>query len=257
MSAHPESRELQDFRQRRLPPAAMLRIDQHLLGCADCRVQLAVSSDAHRDRAVLRRVVQSGAHLAFEPMQSYVDGRLAAPQRAAVEAHTTLCPMCRRELVDLVQHAPALRQALPVAAAPPAPAWRRWFGMMPALAVAGFVGAVAITVVVQQRQAESPQASMRSAPAADALDHGALERLEPLSPAAAEAWRRRDLAQLVTLLQALAEQRQPLALSALASLHAQGLGVPKDLRQAEQLWQRAADLGEPTARHNVVILRKR
>jgi hypothetical protein len=240
----------------------MMRVDRHLAGCAVCRAQVVAGRHRSADTAALGAVVTAGAHVGYEQMQSYVDGRLTAVQKAAVDAHTMLCPMCRDELADLARHAPALRQ--PAAARPAAPrhvGFGRWWQWLPGVAVAAFVGTVAITVVLQDRVAEREDTTMQSAAGARSgktlsLRHDALEALEPLSPAAAVAWRARDYPRLVTLLRPLADQRQPLALSALASLYAQGLGVAQDLRQAEQLWQRAADLGQPGARENAEAVRR-
>lgn len=261
MSAHPDPRELHAFAGRRLPPAAALRIDAHLSACTECRALLAAASSPGRDLAAVAGVVRAGAHLGFEQMQSYVDERLSPAQRTTVEAHTALCTMCRRELADLALHAPALRRPLPTGAATAAtPRWRNWFAVVPTLAVAAFIGTVVITVVMHDRGAQAPHESMRSTPGAaslsEGLNHQALDELASISMPAAEAWRARDFTRLVSLLQPLAERGQPLALSALASLHAQGLGVAKDPRMAEQYWQRAADLGQPHAGSNIEVLRR-
>jgi anti-sigma factor ChrR (cupin superfamily) len=259
---HPDSQQLQAFAARTLPPAAMLRLDRHLADCESCRGQLAALR-AGQGSAVLRRVVAAGAHLPYEQLQSYVDNRLNAIQQAAVTAHVALCPMCRRELDDLQRHAPALRQ--PVAAAAPQRngfgAFGRLWQWLPAAAAAGFVAAVALTVVLQREDVTAPgsgeHTAAQGAPGPEAeLRHDVLEQLAPVSATAAAAWKAKDYSRLVDALRPLADQRNPVALSALASLYAQGLGVPKDLRMAEQLWQRAADLGQPGARGNAEVVRK-
>jgi TPR repeat protein len=76
-----------------------------------------------------------------------------------------------------------------------------------------------------------------------------------VSSTAAAAYRARDYAALVRELRPLAERRQPVAMAALASLYARGLGVERDMRQAEQLWQRAADLGHVPSRANLEQLK--
>jgi anti-sigma factor ChrR (cupin superfamily) len=259
MNPHPEFTELQSFAERRLPPAAMLRLDRHLAGCESCRNRLA-GLKTGSSTAALRQIVAAGAHLPYEQLQSYVDNKLAAPQQAAVTAHTALCPMCRRELNDLQRHAEALRQPL-AAAAPKREGLGRLWQWLPAAAAAGFVAAVALTVVLRRDEVSAPEsgahtAAQGAATPASELRHDVLDQLAPVSPTAAAAWRARDFPRLVDALRPLADQRNPAALSALASLYAQGLGVPKDLRMAEQLWQRAADLGQPGARANAEAVRR-
>ncbi len=256
MNPHPDLHELIAFAGRRLPPAAAWHVDGHLRTCAECRERLTTASNSQHDLVALAGVVQAGAHLSFEQMQAYVDERLPSTQRTAAEAHTALCTMCRLELADLARHAPTLRQ---VTAPTGAPRRRTWFALVPALAAAAFIGTVAITVVLEDRGAGASHESMR--PASDiaaapaGLNHQSLEGLASVSGPAAAAWHRRDFARLAALLQPLAQNDQPQALAALASLYAQGFGVPRDMRMAEQLWQRAADLGQPHAEDNLKILR--
>ena len=264
MNMHPEADELQSFRQRRLPAAAMLRIDQHLADCAHCRALLSASSvtAARAARRVLGAVVAAGPHLSFEQIEGLVDQRLAGSAMVSAQAHVDQCVLCRREVDELRQHAPALRQALaPRAATAPTAWWASLLRLGPALALASVVGAVALTVFVQETKqggsgVESLQTPQGSAPAAG-FDHSALAQLDAVSAAAASAWREKNYAQLVALLKPLGERSQPLALSALASLYAQGLGVTQDWRMAEQLWQRAAALGQPGAKENLLALRQR
>jgi anti-sigma factor RsiW len=268
MNPHPDLQELQAFSDRKLQPAAMLRLDRHLAGCETCRSRIA-GLRRHSGAAALRRIVAAGAHLPYEQLQGCVDNRLSAAQRAAVAAHVALCPMCRRELDDLLSHAPALRQ--PVAAgqtmaeaSPQRARFGRLWQWLPAAAAAGFVAAAGLTVLLQQNDAASLQSGEHAAARGQTgtkepqprLRHDVLDDLASVSPAAAVAWQARDYARLVDLLRPLADQRHPAALAALASLYAQGLGVPKDLRMAEQLWQRAADLGQPGAKANAEAVRR-
>lgn len=264
----PDLDELKAFHERRLPPAAMLRVDRQLAADPARRAALAEiagAAPALGATKAVKAVVAAGAHLSFEQLSSLVDGRLTAPERAAADAHTALCDMCRRELDDLARHADALRAPLQPARTAGASLGERlagWLRLGPSLAVAGLVGAVALGVVMQQRPGVegNGNAELRSTPAAPGtgamLQHQALDELVTLSSEAALAWRDRDHARLLVVLRPLVEQRQPQALAAMASLYALGLGVPQDLRMAEQLWQRAADLGYAEARDNLQVLRR-
>lgn len=263
----PDLDELRAFHERRLPPAAMQRVDRRLAADPASRAALAeIARAGQRSRAPVKAVVAAGAHLSFEQMQALVDGRLATADREALTAHTALCGMCRRELDDLSLHAAALRAPLQPARDARATFAERlagWFRLGPSLAVAGLVGALALGVVMQnpppggQSSGGTEMRSQQPAPgtAGAALQHRALEELASLSPDAARAWRAQDHARLLALLRPLVDQRQPQAMAALASLYALGLGVPQDLRMAEQLWQRAADLGHAESRDNLALLR--
>lgn len=276
MRDNPDSETLLAFHQRRLPPAAMLRVDHQLGASADARAKLAglrrgrgsPLADAGRDRAAVHAVVARGAHLSFEQLRSFVDARLSPAEREQVEAHASLCGRCARELRDLGTHAAALREAIkpqPQRTASAGSWLSRWLGdgmrWAPGLAIAGIVGALVLTIAMRPGGSGTDDAGvLRTTPGSGAvaptLQHQSLDDLSPVSIDAALAWQSRDLARLLTVLRPLAAQRQPQAMSALASLYALGLGVPQDLRMAEQLWQRAADLGHAEARANLEVLRR-
>jgi len=261
MSEHPDPKELQAFRERRLPPAAMLRLDRHVAACASCRTHLQALAGAAAPGRLIAAVVAAGPHLSYEQLEGLVDHRLDGTQQRVARGHLQQCAMCRRELADLEQHASALRQPL-AAPAKPAPGW--WASLTswgPRLALATVLGAVALTLVVQEMRpgvnhAESMQSTTSGDPALGAWDHSALEQLDGVSAQAAQAWRDKDYAHLVALLQPLTEQSQPQALAAMASLYAQGLGVAQDWKKAEQLWQRAAVLGHAGAAANLKVLKQ-
>lgn len=265
----PDLDELKAFHERRLPPAAMLRVDRRLAADPASRAALAeIARAGSKARAPVQAVVAAGAHLSFEQLQAHVDGRLAAAERETADAHAALCAMCKRELDDLATHAAALRAPLRPATTATGEAsglarWLpAWLRLGPSLTVAGLVGALALGVVMQERGGSdgNPGAELRSTPVETAtgamLQHHALDSLDTLSSDAALAWRERDHARLLTVLRPLVDQRQPQAMAAMASLYALGLGVPQDLRMAEQLWQRAADLGHAESRDNLLVLRR-
>ena len=259
MTGHPERDELLAFRERRLPAAGMLRVDAHLTGCAECRARLGVGNGAAR--RVVQHVVASGAHLSFEQLEAMVDARVDPAQRATIEAHVAWCAQCRHELDDLTQAAASLRQRVP---AKPAP--RRWFAgsgsWLPSLALASLVAVVALGVLLPDRGPSSGgEMRIESSPVDEAaldarFDHSALQQLDRLSPEAARALSARDYAAVLRELRPRAERRDPLALAALASMYARGYGVQRDLQQAEQLWQRAADRGHAPSRANLELLRR-
>jgi TPR repeat protein len=259
MNPHPDFQELQAFTARKLQPAAMLRLNRHLADCETCQARLAGMQNDSGTTA-LRAVIAAGAHLSYEQLRDHIDDRSNAAQRTNIAAHITLCPLCRRELDDLQRHAAALRQPVAPKLTPQRDGFRRWWQWLPAAAAASLVTVVTLTLVLHPDETTHQSSGEYAATQGLAdpqpqLHHDALDHLASISPAAAAAWQARDYARLVDLLRPLTDQRQPAALSALASLYAQGLGVPKDLHMAEQLWQRAADLGQPGAKENARAVR--
>ena len=74
-------------------------------------------NDTQRRIASLRASLASGEHLNFDDeMVPYVDGRLDADAKRAVESHLANCEVCRREIDDLRRFAAGPRRVRPRAA---------------------------------------------------------------------------------------------------------------------------------------------
>lgn len=105
-----------------LHPSTLVATDDHLEACASCRAALARESDASFGAEAFGRALAApearaeSPHLAFDHLRGAVEGTLGAVDRAWVEQHTALCPMCAEELRDLERYATAL-PGRPVAAA--------------------------------------------------------------------------------------------------------------------------------------------
>ena len=91
--AHPTGQQLDRYRRRLASPVEMLVVDRHVATCDRC-FEL-VRADA--DPAIALPV----AHLTYEELEAYVDGRADAYERAMVAEHTAQCAACREEMGDL------------------------------------------------------------------------------------------------------------------------------------------------------------
>ncbi|MFM9915855.1 MAG: tetratricopeptide repeat protein [Rhizobacter sp.] len=210
-----------------------------------------------RDAAhLIRRVVSSGAHLSYEQLESLVDGRAEPALQERIEAHASWCARCAAELQDLAAHAPTLRKRLQPAENPRA-GWLTWLKsgprLLPQIALASVVAAVALTVVFQDPRSGSDDHASRAQPGA--VDNAVLTRLSEVSPEAAEAHRRGDEAALARLLKDAADRGNVTAALALGTLYAQGLGVAVDIAAAERYWKQAALAGSAEAQRNLDQLR--
>ena len=90
MRNHLSDSEIVRYRQRLSPPEELLRTDEHLMQCSECRA--LVLEAAH---------LSGGTHLVYDQMEGYVDETLGPLERQKILAHTRTCPMCAGELRDL------------------------------------------------------------------------------------------------------------------------------------------------------------
>lgn len=143
VTRHLSPEELAGYRQRRLPPADLLRVDDHLAGCAACREGLA---DAGRLAAAVSaladefdRTRASDEHPGIERLSAYVDDAIDDVERELIDAHLAACASCAEDAGDLLPlrrelgGAPAIGRTRPV---------RRWIGYVALAAAAGLAGFV-------------------------------------------------------------------------------------------------------------------
>lgn len=115
MAEHLSAERLEAYGRGSLPPAEMLRADDHLGGCARCRALAAeaawpagVALESLHARLLSEAAVAETEHLAYEQMEALADGRLGEADREIVGGHLGLCRSCTEEFEDLV----ALRESL-------------------------------------------------------------------------------------------------------------------------------------------------
>jgi hypothetical protein len=110
MMDHLSTEQIASYRERRTQPEELLRVDDHISHCAECRKRLASAVDL---RAALQSTLGEGRgavpaeavprthHLAYEQLEAYVDGRLSSADRNNAQAHLEICQICAEELRDL------------------------------------------------------------------------------------------------------------------------------------------------------------
>jgi hypothetical protein len=116
MTHHLSEEQIAGYRGRRIPPAELPEIDDHLSLCADCRSRLASAGDLraalqrtnYRPRpdsadfdSVLPEAAARGQHLAYEQLEAYLDRRSSRAKRELVRKHVEACRICADELRDL------------------------------------------------------------------------------------------------------------------------------------------------------------
>jgi hypothetical protein len=93
-----------------LPVTELIRVDDHLAVCADCRqrVEAALPGAAaslyeglRADAASLSGADGASGHLSFDQIAGYVDESLAASERHLIADHLASCAQCARESDDL------------------------------------------------------------------------------------------------------------------------------------------------------------
>jgi hypothetical protein len=97
--SHLSELEMQQYRRRKLAPAAMLAADDHVAACEQCRRLLVECEPVADPAGVLAQLGQ--AHLTYEETEAYVEGLAHGIEQRRVESHLDVCRQCRAEVADL------------------------------------------------------------------------------------------------------------------------------------------------------------
>ena len=138
MIVHLTDSELRDIRTGVLPPDDLLRVDDHLSHCDQCRMRAVALTDATRCIDAFRmRLNAPTTHLSDEQLQLLVQGRVSPSATDAAHRHVKECPICASQVEDLRSWvAPAGRARTNV----------RWLAI-----AAAVVGALVPTLLWQSR----------------------------------------------------------------------------------------------------------
>jgi len=156
MTEHLSLQEFEDFRQRKLSPAELLRVGDHLAECEACR-QLGEGEGLWDRFQALQAALGAGEgeepyHLSAEEMSGYLDGTLDEVDREVVEGHLALCPDCQAEVQDLREFRESLRGSSGRIYAPPSRSGfrERWraFWFLPAVPGGRWVAVGAMAVLL-------------------------------------------------------------------------------------------------------------
>lgn len=110
-----------DYRRRRLAPAAMLAVDDHIAACEQCRRLMRECAALAEPSGVLAQLGE--AHLSYEAIEGYIEERSAQAERVRIESHLAVCLPCQEEVADLREFRGSLRQVRPVRRAQRLAAW--------------------------------------------------------------------------------------------------------------------------------------
>jgi len=156
VTPHVSDLEIERFSRRELPPDELIRVTDHLVGCADCQKRaLADEPSPRADKRILDELLAIGPHVPEEEIQAYVDRRLSARRRAQIEPHLATCPSCTAEIRDLEAFARGIHFASQR---------RAWSYAMVAAAAAVLLLGIVRTVGWRQGAAR-PTLAQRDAPA--------------------------------------------------------------------------------------------
>ena len=103
MKEHLSSTQVVNYHRRKLAPAELLGMDDHLAECGECRrlIESAPGNDAIGLYADLAEGAAVGSHLSFDQTAAYVDGLLTGEERRMVEDHIASCGRCTPLTADL------------------------------------------------------------------------------------------------------------------------------------------------------------
>ena len=117
MRKHLTDSELERYRERTLPPQALLAANAHLYDCEACHGRYGGDANLGAAFAFLQSIgepVEEETHLPFEQLAAYVDDALEGEERRAAATHLEQCAACAAEvrelspLRDLIAPAPKL-----------------------------------------------------------------------------------------------------------------------------------------------------
>jgi anti-sigma factor RsiW len=99
LTRHLSPEQLRRYRQRRLPPAELLEVGDHLETCPRCRDAAVATEDL--EAAYHSFQPEPEEHLTYEQLSAYVDGELKDPELGRARSHLTACASCRTASNDL------------------------------------------------------------------------------------------------------------------------------------------------------------
>ena len=158
MSPHLSTQRAEEYRQRVLPGAELLEVDDHLAVCEECRRQISVNvevdtlvSDFHH-RLLSTPGVPESDHLSYEQLVTLVDGELEKSERDALQTHLEVCEPCTQDLDDLRAFRAELYDVTTEETArAPKPSSsekiRSWIGSQRVLFRPAFAGALALLLI--------------------------------------------------------------------------------------------------------------
>jgi predicted anti-sigma-YlaC factor YlaD len=108
MLKHVTAQQIEQYRNKRMPPQDLLDFSRHLGQCSQCRSQLSNSERVSGLLTGLAAAAKAPEHLSYDQMAAYVDSKAGDIDREIVESHAEMCARCAAELRDLAAFATTL-----------------------------------------------------------------------------------------------------------------------------------------------------
>ena len=101
MSHHLSDEQMRKYSEKRLEPAELLRVDDHLSVCENCRNAISVDSDAvaHSFEQEFAEL-QEQQHLTYDQIVGSLENK-SGSDRESVDTHLQICSRCKSEYEDL------------------------------------------------------------------------------------------------------------------------------------------------------------
>ncbi len=106
--SHLDAEALDRYRRRVAPPSELLAADAHIAHCDRCYDAVRAETDA-----IELPPAAGDAHITYEELEAFVDGRVDALDREWIAAHTAACARCSAELADLAATRDTLTARVP------------------------------------------------------------------------------------------------------------------------------------------------
>lgn len=162
MKDHLSNEQIEQYQRKVLRRPELIEVDGHLSSCPVCREKLDVALPVKESfqREFGRDSEEQIAHLSFEQIADFVDGKLDAVDQEITESHFEICINCQQERDDLL----AFRQEIS-ADRPPVGRQIRWVPILlrvTALAAVMAFVAWASTFTLRNRIAEQDRQLQRA-----------------------------------------------------------------------------------------------
>ncbi len=143
-SKHLSGEELERYSARQSSVTEVLAVQQHIVGCPECRARLEATVQADAAFLSLRRQIAQTddseslageIHLPYEQLALYVDDKLDDVEREVADSHLSFCEDCATDLADLRQYQALItgagaKPASDVAASDTPSAWQNFIAFL-------------------------------------------------------------------------------------------------------------------------------
>ncbi|MEO7969985.1 MAG: zf-HC2 domain-containing protein [bacterium] len=104
MSDHLTHEQIASYYERRLPPAELIALDNHVAACVECRSDLSAGGFEQAKVTSLKQDIESATlseHLDYDQLAGLADGTLEETEVELVESHLAGCAQCELLASDL------------------------------------------------------------------------------------------------------------------------------------------------------------